>query len=171
MTDFYHIEEYTSVVTPDLQVIGTEDRDKFVADYLNNQDLRKQFKLIGTHSEAFHCDEVLATSLLLRTKEFSNSIIVRTRDQALLDQMDIQCDVGAVFNPEANRFDHHQASFTSTWWDDKPKENAEEEYEGVKIKMSSAGLIYKYFGKEIIQQICEKEYKKSLDEQTLEWVY
>ena len=41
-------------------------------------------KIIGTHSDAFHCDEVLAVTLLLYTDEFSNSIIVRTRNEDIL---------------------------------------------------------------------------------------
>lgn len=84
--------------------------------YLNNKELRNSFKLIGTHSDAFHCDEVLATSLLQYTEEFKNSIIVRTRDQEILDQLDIQCDVGGVFDVEKRRFDHHQKTFTCHWW-------------------------------------------------------
>ena len=37
-------------------------------------------KLIGTHSEMFHCDEVMATTMLLYTKEYANAAIVRTRN-------------------------------------------------------------------------------------------
>jgi len=39
---------------------------------------------------------------------FKNAEIVRTRDQAKLDECDIVVDVGGEFNPEKNRFDHHQ---------------------------------------------------------------
>lgn len=55
----------------------------------------------------FHCDEVLATTMLLHTKEFADSIIVRTRNFEVLDQLDIVVDVGDKFDPAANRFDHH----------------------------------------------------------------
>ena len=82
---FFDIDGYTSLITQNLQVIGTEDRDLFIKDYLDNKELRSKYKLIGTHSGAFHCDEVLATSMLLRTNEFSNSIIVRTRDQEIIE--------------------------------------------------------------------------------------
>jgi hypothetical protein len=37
-------------------------------------------KIIGTHSEVFHCDEVLASTMLLYTKDFSDSVILRTRN-------------------------------------------------------------------------------------------
>lgn len=84
-TKFFHVENYTSKITDDLKVIGTENKDEFKINYIDNAELRKQFKLLGTHSEAFHCDEVLATTMLLYTKEFAKSIIVRTRDQDMLD--------------------------------------------------------------------------------------
>jgi uncharacterized UPF0160 family protein len=31
------------------------------------------------------------------------------------------CDVGAVFDPEQRRFDHHQKSFNHHWWEEKDK--------------------------------------------------
>lgn len=63
--------------------------------------------MIGTHSEVFHCDEVLATTMLLYTDRFRDAAIVRTRNDAVLDTLDIVCDVGAVFDVEKLRFDHH----------------------------------------------------------------
>ena len=77
---FVMIDEYKSKITDDLIITGTEDKDAFIKNYIQNQELRSTTKLIGTHSDCFHCDEVLATSLLLRTKEFQKSVIVRTRD-------------------------------------------------------------------------------------------
>lgn len=71
--------------------------------------------LIGTHSEVFHCDEVLATTMLLYTNRFRNAAIVRSRDQQVLDTMDIVCDVGGEFDAERLRFDHHQKSFNTYW--------------------------------------------------------
>mmetsp|Transcript_8615 Transcript_8615/g.14567 ORF Transcript_8615/g.14567 Transcript_8615/m.14567 type:complete len:93 (-) Transcript_8615:1007-1285(-) len=82
---FFPINSYTSVVTPELVIVGTEDKQEFTKNFLENKELRAEFKLIGTHSGAFHCDEVLATSLLLRTNQFRKSVVVRSRDQDLLD--------------------------------------------------------------------------------------
>ena len=65
---------YVSKVTDDLVVMGTEDIGAF-----NKVKAETDKKLIGTHSDAFHCDEVLATTMLLYTKQYKNSIIVRTR--------------------------------------------------------------------------------------------
>ena len=75
---FYDIDDWKSVVTDDLKVVGTEDQASFTNTYLGT--IRDTYKLIGTHSGAFHCDEALATSLLLRTEQFRKSIIVRSRD-------------------------------------------------------------------------------------------
>ena len=61
---FFDIDEFTSKITSGLQVVGTEDKEKFTQDFLNNAQLRSEYKLVGTHSDAFHCDEVMATSLL-----------------------------------------------------------------------------------------------------------
>lgn len=167
-------------------MVGTEDKEKFREQFLTDA-VRKEFKLIGTHSETFHCDEVMATSMLLRTKEFKNSIIVRTRDQAILDELDIQCDVGGEFDPAKKRFDHHQRTFKHHWFtEENEKRSADRQAaldRGEKIDeelykpkehvtvLSSAGLIYKFFGKEVIQQICQSEYEQTLDEETLEYVY
>ena len=38
-----------------------------------------------------------------------------------MDQLDIQCDVGGVYDPEKRRFDHHQKTFTTHWWEEKDK--------------------------------------------------
>lgn len=68
VASFIDIDDYESIVTQDLKVVGTEDKEAFKRDFLNNKELRSQFKLIGTHSGAFHCDEVMASTLLLRTE-------------------------------------------------------------------------------------------------------
>ena len=55
--------------------MGTEDMDAF-----NKIKADSTKKFIGTHSDAFHCDEVLATTLLLYTNQYKNSVIIRTRN-------------------------------------------------------------------------------------------
>ena len=109
---------------------------------------------MGTHSEVFHCDEVLATTMLRYTKEYQYAALVRTRNQDVLDQLDIVCDVGGIFDVSKNRFDHHQRSFNMSWQEEEnqPIDETLEE-QPFKIKLSSAGLIYKYFGKEILKNI------------------
>jgi uncharacterized UPF0160 family protein len=52
---------------------------------LYNRFILGQMK-IGTHDGRFHCDEVLACTMLRNhTEKFKNATIIRTRDQKLLD--------------------------------------------------------------------------------------
>jgi uncharacterized UPF0160 family protein len=102
--------------------------------------------LIGTHDGSFHCDEVLAISMLsfLPTYRPSNThtYILRTRKPELLEKCNIVVDVGAVYDAATHRYDHHQRTFTDCL----------AEY-GFKTKLSSAGLVYKHFGKAILQEL------------------
>lgn len=87
---------------------------------------------IGTHNGTFHCDEALAVFLLRQTNTYRDANLKRTRDPLILDTCDIVVDVGAVYDPEKNRFDHHQRGFTEVFG------------HGFQTKLSSAGLIYKF---------------------------
>ena len=73
---------YKSKVTPEF-VIASADNLKQL------EDLRARLgpgtKIMGTHSEAFHCDEVLASAMLRYTKEYEHAALVRTRAQEVLD--------------------------------------------------------------------------------------
>jgi len=102
----------------------------------------KGSKVIGTHSGSFHCDEALAVWMLHQTEEFADSPIVRTRDMKLLETLDANVDVGATYVPATHRYDHHQRGFEETL-------DAEH-----KVKLSSAGLVYKHFGKEVLAKKC-----------------
>jgi len=95
-------------------------------------------KIIGTHSGTFHCDEALAVFLLRQTTTYRDSSVKRSRDPAVLDTCDIVVDVGGVYDESKQRFDHHQRGFTEVFG------------HGFVTKLSSAGLVYKHFGKEII---------------------
>ncbi|KAI8642725.1 metal-dependent protein hydrolase [Parasitella parasitica] len=101
-------------------------------------------KTIGTHSGHFHCDEALAVSLLKKTKEFAGANLIRTRDSNKLAECDIVVDVGGVYDPATHRYDHHQRGFTEVF-DDKHA-----------TKLSSAGLVYKHFGKEVVMHLLGK---------------
>ncbi|KAI0651832.1 GAMM1 protein [Trametes meyenii] len=95
-------------------------------------------KIIGTHNGTFHCDEALAVFLLRRTRDYAGAGLKRTRDPAILDTCDIVVDVGGVYDEKTQRFDHHQRGFQEVFG------------HGFSTKLSSAGLVYKHFGKEII---------------------
>ena len=65
-------------------------------------------KKIGTHDGTFHCDEVLACSLLKMLPEYKDAEIVRSRKPEILADCDIVVDVGGIYDESKNRFDHHQ---------------------------------------------------------------
>ncbi|KAG5726133.1 UPF0160 protein C27H6.8 [Termitomyces sp. T112] len=99
---------------------------------------QKLQQVIGTHNGTFHCDEALAVFLLRQTDKYRDADLIRTRDPAVLDTCNIVVDVGAVYDESKQRFDHHQRGFTEVFG------------HGFTTKLSSAGLVYKHFGKEII---------------------
>ncbi|KZV40919.1 hypothetical protein F511_05164 [Dorcoceras hygrometricum] len=109
-------------------------------------------KRVGTHNGSFHCDEALGCFMIRLTNKFSDAHIVRTRDPKILgkvfvkkpellqvlDTLDAVLDVGGVYDPVKDRYDHHQKGFDEVFG------------HGFNTKLSSAGLIYKHFGREII---------------------
>merc|ERR1711977_82808 len=115
---------------------------------------QRQEKLIGTHSGTFHADEALAVHLVRTLPDFKGAALVRTRDPAKLDECDIVVDVSGVYDDAAKRYDHHQRGFEETF-------DAQH-----KTKLSSAGLIYKHYGKQIIGQAIQSD-----DEEKLEILY
>ncbi|CAN4082254.1 unnamed protein product [Withania somnifera] len=95
-------------------------------------------KRVGTHHGSFHCDEALGCFMIRLTNKFFNAQIVRTRDTQVLETLDAVLDVGGVYDPTRDRYDHHQKGFEEIFG------------HGFTTKLSSAGLVYKHFGKEII---------------------
>ncbi|CAO4380623.1 unnamed protein product [Caenorhabditis nigoni] len=101
--------------------------------------------LIGTHSGKFHCDEAFACFMLKQMQQFKDHSIVRTRDPAQLEKCDIVVDVGGIFDHSKQRYDHHQRGFTETM---RTLEKL-----NFDTKLSSAGLVYAHYGKDVINQI------------------
>ncbi|XP_075089896.1 uncharacterized protein LOC107789178 [Nicotiana tabacum] len=95
-------------------------------------------KRVGTHNGTFHCDEALGCFMIRLTSKFHDAQVVRTRDPQVLESLDAVFDVGGVYDPSRDRYDHHQKGFEEVIGF------------GFTTKLSSAGLIYKHFGKEII---------------------
>lgn len=111
-------------------------------------------KKIGTHNGAFHCDEVMACFMLKALPQYKDAEIIRTRNPEILKKCDIVVDVGGVFDPGSNRFDHHQKTFNQTMLSLKKGESV--------TQLSSAGLIYAYFGKNVIRQFVDTNDEKML---------
>ncbi len=65
-----------------------------------------------THSGKFHCDESFAHAVLQLALGLhapgQDYTLLRTRKPELIEVGDIVWDVGLVFDPATNRFDHHQ---------------------------------------------------------------
>lgn len=101
-------------------------------------------KCIGTHNGSFHCDEALACAMLKVLPEWSDAVIVRTRDPAELAKCEAVVDVGGVYDAETLRFDHHQKTFHDTLSE-----------ESFTTRLSSAGLVYKHFGRRILKVLVE----------------
>ncbi|KAL7183286.1 hypothetical protein ACSBR1_041882 [Camellia fascicularis] len=95
-------------------------------------------RVVGTHNGSFHCDEALGCFMIRLTNKFSAAEIVRTRDPQVLETLDAVLDVGGVYDPSRDRYDHHQKGFDQVFG------------HGFTTKLSSAGLVYKHYGIEII---------------------
>ncbi|RKO89601.1 metal-dependent protein hydrolase, partial [Blyttiomyces helicus] len=115
-------------------------------------------KVIATHNGSFHADEALAVYMLRLLPEYKSAKVVRTRDNDEIASADIVVDVGAEYDPARHRYDHHQRDFKETFG------NGFDE-----IKLSSAGLVYKHFGRRIVAGILGWDLEK--DKEKLETVY
>jgi uncharacterized UPF0160 family protein len=118
---------------------------------------------IGTHNGHFHADEALAVHMLrTHIPAYASAKLVRTRDPALLATCHTVVDVGGEYDAAKNRYDHHQRTFDTV-------------FPGRQTKLSSAGLVYMHFGKEIISRAitaaAPTEPKKEADEATVELIW
>lgn len=96
--------------------------------------LFKKKIILATHSGSFHTDDVFAAATLhlYLKKQKQPYTLVRTTDTEILNTADIVFDIGGVYDPEANRFDHHQ------------KDGAGKRENG--IPYAAFGLVWKTYG-------------------------
>lgn len=94
----------------------------------------KETKKLITHDGKFHADDLFACAVicLLLKKRGESFEILRTRDPKLIESGDFVFDVGGVYDPAQNRFDHHQ------------KGGAGERANG--IPYAAIGLVWKTYG-------------------------
>uniref|UniRef100_A0A1I7XGK6 UPF0160 protein MYG1, mitochondrial n=1 Tax=Heterorhabditis bacteriophora TaxID=37862 RepID=A0A1I7XGK6_HETBA len=109
---------------------------------------------IGTHNGKFHCDEALACFMLKRLDRFSKYSIVRSREHSVLEKCEILVDVGGVYDHSKKRYDHHQKGFAVTMDSLGFLETT--------TKLSSAGLIYAHYGKQLIKEILGVSYDEKM---------
>lgn len=119
---------------------------------------------IVTHSGSFHADDVTAGSILALHGRINDSMydtdygkyIIRTRNPEIIAAADIVFDVGGVYDPLTDRFDHHQC--------DAPVRDDGTPY-------SSAGLVWKHFGLSIVKGIltncCSDRYFDGVNAQSI----
>src|SRR3989344_3829864 len=103
--------------------------------------LFKKKKIIVTHAGSFHADDIFACATLSILLKKQNQLfkIVRTRDPEIIKKCDFVFDIGAIYDPKTNRFDHHQTG------------GAGARING--IPYAAFGLAWKHFGK----QVCDSE--------------
>lgn len=107
-------------------------------------------KKIITHNAKFHADDVFSVAVLLLHLD-SEAEIIRTRDEKIIETGDFVVDVGGVYEPENNRFDHHQIGGAG-----KRDNN---------IPYASLGLVWKKFGEDLCGT---KEVAIALDEKLIQ---
>lgn len=91
-------------------------------------------KKIVTHNGSFHADDLFAAGVLTLVMQDENIPfeIIRTRDLEIIKNADYVFDVGGIYDPNINRYDHHQ------------KGGAGVRTNG--IPYASFGLVWKHFG-------------------------
>lgn len=90
---------------------------------------------VVTHDDRFHADDVFAMAVVRIFFGEKISKIVRTRNEQDIQDADIVFDVGNVYNPNTNRFDHHQLEGAGV--------------RGNGIPYASFGLVWKKWGHDI----------------------
>ena len=93
--------------------------------------LFKKKKKVVTHDGSFHPDDVFAVAVISLFEKGCIDI-QRTRDERFLKDADYVVDVGGIYDPDNNLFDHHQPSGAGMRADGSP--------------YAAFGLVWKKFG-------------------------
>ncbi|MBX4210712.1 MYG1 family protein [Candidatus Parcubacteria bacterium] len=101
---------------------------------------------IVTHNGSFHSDDVFAVATLLFVID-ADFEIIRTRDEAIIEEADYVVDVGGIHDPHKKRFDHHQVGGAGK------RHNS--------IPYAAFGLVWKHYGESITKDV---EISESIDE-------
>lgn len=115
-----------------------------MAEAIKRAKLASTMLKVCTHSGSFHADESLAVFMIRLLPKYKGSEVIRSRNPADWESSDIVIDVGGKYDG-VKFFDHHQREFMETFSRD------------YQTKLSSAGLIYKHFGKDIIRTVVDLE--------------
>lgn len=94
-------------------------------------------KRLITHNAGFHADDVVAYAILqlVLDKKGETYELIRSRDESVIKTGDIVFDIGNIYDPLINRYDHHQVGRAGS------RENG--------IHYAAAGLVWKHFGMDL----------------------
>jgi uncharacterized UPF0160 family protein len=90
-------------------------------------------KTIVAHSGRFHADDLFAAAMLMELLD-GKAQIIRTNDDAVIAKGDYVIDIGRIYDPSKNHFDHHQGGVGA-------RENG--------VPYAASGLVWKHFGEKI----------------------
>ena len=103
---------------------------------------------VAVHDGPHHADDVFCVACMIILNP--NIRIIRTRNKILLDSADFRIDVGGKYNPVTGDYDHHQEDFSEY-------HSSPNEYKFSKgPKLAGFGLIWRHFGKHVIEEILDK---------------
>lgn len=113
----------------------------------------KNKKTIVVHDGNFHPDDVFSVALLSILLDGKIEVI-RTRDEREINKADYVVDVGHIYNPAKNRFDHHQEGGAG--------------FRANKISYSAFGLLWKEYGERVcsskkVADILDKKLVEAID--------
>lgn len=102
---------------------------------------RKTHVVVTTHDGRFHTDEVTGVALLLLgpLRNTKQVFIGRNRYQYWWDNSDYLLDVGNIYDPDRNRFDHHDVGFDISYQDG--------------TYYATAGMVWLKYGESIIAHL------------------
>ena len=84
---------------------------------------------LATHNGVFHADEIMGIAILKMVYSEFDFEITRSRNPKDWEKASFVLDVGGVYDPETDRFDHHQRDFDQT-------------YSESVVKYATAGLVW-----------------------------
>jgi uncharacterized UPF0160 family protein len=108
---------------------------------------------VVTHDGRFHADDIFGVAVVQLRFGAENIHLIRTREQAHIDEADIVLDVGGIYDSSRMRFDHHQNGAPV-------RENG--------LPYAAFGLLWKEFGpaitgSEVIAEKIEKKLAQPID--------
>ena len=103
---------------------------------INSMNIFSFFKhapTVAIHDGKFHCDDLFAVATLMMAE--GDMRVVRTRDESIITKAEFVADVGGIYDPAKNRFDHHQKGGAGF------HENG--------LPYASFGLVWKKYGEQL----------------------